>query len=145
MSKKTNNSEEFNPYREFAVVLEGVRSDNKIIIEDLTSVKSKLNATVNMVGKNTEGINRLEFRLDGLKVDFKELKSELGNVKGAVDKLDTRLARVEGGVSELKSDFGAVKADVAELKVDLSKVKSDVGVIKADFGNRLTGIEETLR
>ena len=74
-------SKEFSKDREFGVILEKIHSDIKIIIEDLTTVKNKLNATFDEVGRQKE--------------DIYIIRTDIAEIKTLLKSHDKRLSALE--------------------------------------------------
>ena len=131
-------TEEFSRDREFSVILERIDSNIKVIMEGQDIMRSDLNATKNMVAKNTEAITMLDMRLSKVEADIKELKSDVHQLKADVAQLKT-------DVAELRADFNGMKADMKNVDARLTKIENDVAVIKTDFVKRLTHLEATIK
>ena len=64
MKKKINKSKEFDREREFAVILEKIHSEIKVITEGQAALRDKLDATMGMVAKNSEDITEISIRFE---------------------------------------------------------------------------------
>jgi peptidoglycan hydrolase CwlO-like protein len=67
----------FNKDREFAVILEKIHSDIKIIVEDLTAVKKRVNAIFEEQGREKEDIFIIKTDIRIIKADIAEIKTTL--------------------------------------------------------------------
>ena len=92
MKKETNKPKKFDNEREFAVILEKIYSEIKIISEGQTALRDKLDSTMGMVAKNTEDITMLNLRVS--------------NVKDELAKMNGKLAKIEEDIRVIKTDFG---------------------------------------
>lgn len=70
-------SKEFSKDREFAVILEKIHTDMKMIIEDLGSVKKKVEAIFDEQGRQREDISIIKAELKFIKNDIAEIKVTL--------------------------------------------------------------------
>ena len=85
---------EFSKDREFAVVLEKIHSDFKIIVEDLSSVKKKVEA-------------------------IKIIVEDLSSVKKKVEAIFEEQGNQKEVASIIKTDLRIIKTDLAEIKIVL--------------------------
>jgi len=86
--KKTFKGEESNKDREFGVILERVHTDIKIIIEDLTAVKKKVDAIFEEQGREREDMFII-------KADIRAIKTDISAIKEALKNHDKRIANLE--------------------------------------------------
>jgi peptidoglycan hydrolase CwlO-like protein len=82
---------ESNKDREFAVILEKIYSEIKVIVEGQGALRDKLDSTMGMVAKNREDITMLNIRVSGIKDDL--------------TKMNGKLAQIEEDIRILKTDF----------------------------------------
>ena len=111
--KKETKDKVTNRDREFAVILEKVYSEIKVIGEDLTSVKARVEAIFEEQGKQKE-------ELFIIKADIRIIKAD---------------------IETMKVDIETMKVEIETVKIDLKLVKKDVAEIKEDFGKRLAHLE----
>jgi hypothetical protein len=113
--------------RKVKVILEDINSQFRTFGEGLAGANKKLDATMEMVAKNTEDI-------EVIKIDQKLMRDDLKqNTKDIeVIKVDQKL---------MKDDIKQNTADIKEMKVmiskntdDISKNTDDVEIIKSDIG-----------
>ena len=90
--KKGPKNKEYNKGREFAVILEKIHSEIKVIIEGQNSLRDKLDGTMGMVAKNREDITMLNIKTDGIKDDL--------------TKMNGKLTQIGEDIRIIKSDFG---------------------------------------
>ena len=79
---------EFSKDREFAVVLEKIHSDFKVIAEDLSSVKKKVEAIFEEQGNQKEVASII-------KTDLRIIKTDLAEIKIAFKDHAKRLSQLE--------------------------------------------------
>lgn len=91
MKKTTKKNKEFDSEREFAVILEKIYSEIKVISEGQISLRDKLDSTMGMVAKNREDITMLNMRVSGIKDDL--------------TKMNGKLAKIEEDIATIKSNF----------------------------------------
>ena len=94
MPKKINKTKtaEFSKDREFGVILEGINSNIKLIMEGMDIFHKKIDAIMNMLARNTEGITMLNMRVTRIEDHF--TKIEIDTVK------------IKDDMSVIKNDFG---------------------------------------
>jgi len=102
MKKKINKSKEFDREREFAVILEKIHSEIKVITEGQAALRDKLDATMGMVAKNSEDITMLNLRISGIKDDL--------------TKISGKLAKIEEDIRVIKTDFDKRLTHLEALK-----------------------------
>ena len=102
MKKKINKSKEFDREREFAVILEKIHSEIKVITEGQAALRDKLDATMGMVAKNSEDITMLNLRVSGIKDDL--------------TKISGKLAKIEEDIRVIKTDFDKRLTHLEALK-----------------------------
>ena len=102
MKKEINKPKKFDNEREFAVILEKIYSEIKIISEGQTALRDKLDSTMGMVAKNTEDITMLNLRVS--------------NVKDELAKMNGKLAKIEEDIRVIKTDFGKRLTHLEALK-----------------------------
>jgi N-glycosylase/DNA lyase len=74
--------------REFAVILERVHTDIKIIIEDLSTVKQKVEAIFEEQGRQKEEVFII-------KMDIRTIKTDIGEIKELLKNHEKRLSHLE--------------------------------------------------
>ena len=95
MNKPAKRSKSFDKDREFAVILESLRSDFKIFGEDLMSVKEDVEA---------------------LKEDVRVLKEDVSILKTDVHIIKGRLTSLEFKVDVIGKELSAQRKDIVEIK-----------------------------
>ena len=80
---------EFSKNREFAVVLEKIHSDFKVIAEDLSSVKKKVEAIFEEQGNQKEVASIIKTDLRIIKTDLAEIKIALKDHAKRLSQLET--------------------------------------------------------
>jgi peptidoglycan hydrolase CwlO-like protein len=93
---------EFSKDREFAVILEKIHSEIKVISEGQSLLRDKLDSTMGMVAKNREDITMLVLRVSGIKED--------------INRIDGKLAKIEEDIMTIKTDFGKRLTHLEALK-----------------------------
>ena len=88
--------------REFAVILEKIYSEIKIIGEDLSTFKKRVDSMFEELGSQKEGIFII-------KADIRIMKSDVQVLKEDVSKIKTDIA-------EIKTDFGKRLTHLEALK-----------------------------
>jgi predicted translin family RNA/ssDNA-binding protein len=91
--KEANKSKEFSKGREFAVVLEKIYTEIKVISEGQTALREKLDSAIGMIAKNTEDITMVKLQIFAMKDD--------------ITKINGKLAKLEEDIRVIKSDFGS--------------------------------------
>lgn len=100
--KKINKTDEFSKGREFAVILEKIYTEIKVISEEQAALREKADITMGMVAKNTEDITMLNISMSVL--------------KGDLLKINGKLAKIEEDIRIIKSDFGKRLTHLEALK-----------------------------
>jgi hypothetical protein len=90
-----NKESKDNKGRQFAVILEKIYSEIKLINEGQSILTDKLNATMGMVAKNSEAITLLDIRTSGIKDDITKMNGKLSHIEEIIRSLDKRLSAVE--------------------------------------------------
>ncbi|GIH90113.1 hypothetical protein Psi01_07430 [Planobispora siamensis] len=73
-----------------------------------------------------EDLNKVDRKVEDLKIDVAVLKTDMAEVKQDVSGL-------KRDVSDLKTDVSGLKNDMVEVKQDVSALKTDVSGLKRDF------------
>jgi|GEM_PF-1127491 len=104
--KKTERdlSPETDSERETRVLLEGVRSELKVVAEGHGSIIGRL--------------DKVEGSLKEVEGSLKEVKGDLQEVKGRLNRVETKIDRVDNQVSQLQDQVSSVLTDhESRLKV----------------------------
>ena len=95
-------SQESNEFREFTVVLEGIRSEFKLFAEDLGFLKNKVNMIFEKVGQQEEQIYFIRTDIRILKEDVRTLKEDVGTLKEDMKTVKTTLGSIDDRTSRLE-------------------------------------------
>ena len=94
MKKRSKKSNRFS-LTEVGALIEAMRAEFKPILEDIPSIRSKLDSTYEQVGKNTEGIEHLRLLVTKNTEEIKEnrrlINRILEELKPKVDRKDFEL------------------------------------------------------
>ena len=123
MKKERNrpSTPEYDRGREFAIVVEGLRSEFRVFAEDLTSVKKTVEDTRNNLAMTLERVTRIEInmnrrfelvdkrfesvdkRFDTVDKRFDTVDKRFDSVENRLDRVENRLDRVDGRLDGLES------------------------------------------
>jgi predicted translin family RNA/ssDNA-binding protein len=100
--KKINKSDEFSKGREFAVILEKIYTEIKVISEGQAALREKVDTSIGMIAKNTEDITMFNL--------------SMSIVKNDLAKMNGKLAKMEEDIRIIKSDFDKRLSELEALK-----------------------------
>ena len=118
MKKRTAKDKTTMTAREVAVLIEDLRGQFRVFGEGLDVIRSKLDATFEMAGKNFEGLNILE---------------------RIVSRNSERLTSIEKKVDGNSENIELIKPDIEIIKTDITEIK---GLLK-DQSERISLLEKT--
>ena len=93
--KKETKGKAINKDREFAVILEKVYSEIKVIAEGQSALRDKLDSAVGMVAKNTEDITMLNLNVSVIKGDITKINGKLAHIEESIRSFDKRVSALE--------------------------------------------------
>ena len=106
MKKQTKKNDKFT-VTEVGTLIDAMRRDFKPILEDIPSIKAKLDSVFEQVGKNTEDIQLIKHILSSHTEEIKSIKGTLKEHSGILSHI----------LEELKSKVSRSEFELLEKKV----------------------------
>ena len=140
MKKKSEGSKEFDRDREFAVVLENIHSDVKIIAEGQKALDEKFTGKFNMLfeefGRQKEDIFFIRMDIGKLAEGQKVLDEKfIGQIKSLDERVTGQIRTLDGKITTLDEKFTG-KFDIVIKEI------SDVKTLLQGHDTRLIKLEE---
>jgi hypothetical protein len=107
----------------FTVVLEDIRSQNKVVSESVLGLRETMEAGFAAVDRRFEAVDR---RFDAMDARFEAVDRRFDAMDARFERVDARFDRVDARFDRVDGEIAVVKGDLTVVKADLSLVKAAV-------------------